>query len=184
MLKEDKEFAINGKQKGSVREETSVVSGTTGIRVQNRHQKPLHPLSHQHEEGEVRREKKNLRGRSPSGKFDRQPCKNFLKGICTESPCDNWHPPECHFYKSESGCNFGDKCSFAHRQVEGQPCKMPKKDGDTGAVGRQNSSMRFCTRDQRKSPIACSLEPCADVHMRILSQLDRDTRRKHQHLLV
>ena len=27
--------------------------------------------------------KKNLRGRSPSGKFDRQPCKNFFKGNCS-----------------------------------------------------------------------------------------------------
>ena len=33
VLKMDKEFAINGKQKGSVREETSVVSGTTGRKV-------------------------------------------------------------------------------------------------------------------------------------------------------
>ena len=46
---------------------------------------------------------KNLGGRSPFGKFDRQPCKNFLKGICTESPCDYWHPPECQFYESDSG---------------------------------------------------------------------------------
>ena len=35
-----------------------------------------------------------LRGRSPSGKSNRQPCKDFLKGICTKLPCDNWHPPE------------------------------------------------------------------------------------------
>ena len=56
-LKEDKEFAISGKQKVSVREETSVVSRTMRISVQNRHQKPLHPLSHQHQEVEVRREK-------------------------------------------------------------------------------------------------------------------------------
>ena len=25
---------------------------------------------------------------------NRQPCKDFLKGICTKLPCDNWHPPE------------------------------------------------------------------------------------------
>ena len=30
--------------------------------------------------------KKNLRGRSPSGKFARQPCKDYLKCICTKSP--------------------------------------------------------------------------------------------------
>ena len=47
VLKEDKENAINGKQKDSFREETRVVSSTVKISVQNRHEKPLHPLSHQ-----------------------------------------------------------------------------------------------------------------------------------------
>ena len=51
--------------------------------------------------------KKNLRGLSPSGKFDRQSCKNFLKYIFTEPLCDIWHPPEGQFYKSESVCRFG-----------------------------------------------------------------------------
>ena len=55
VLKEDKENAINGKQEDSVREETIVVSGTIKIGVQNRHQKPLHPLNNQHKEVEVRR---------------------------------------------------------------------------------------------------------------------------------
>ena len=57
VLKGDKEFAINGKQKNSEGEETNAVSSTTVMSVQNRHQKPLHPLSHQHQEAEVRREK-------------------------------------------------------------------------------------------------------------------------------
>ena len=57
MVKEDQENAINGKQKDSVREETNAVSGTTVMSVQNRHQKPLHPLNHQHQEVEVSGEK-------------------------------------------------------------------------------------------------------------------------------
>ena len=57
VLKEDKENAVTGKQKGSVREETNAVSGTKVMSVQNRHQRPLHNLSHQHQEVEVRREK-------------------------------------------------------------------------------------------------------------------------------
>ena len=57
VLKEDQENAINGEQKDSVRKETNAVSSTTAMSVQNRHQKPLHPLSHQHKEVEVRREK-------------------------------------------------------------------------------------------------------------------------------
>ena len=100
--------------------------------MQNRHQKPLEPPTHG---GRSASRKRNLRGWSPSGKTNRQPCKNFSKGICTKSPCDCWHPPEGQVKNSESGCKFGDKCSFAHRQIEGQPSnKTLKKDGDKSAV--------------------------------------------------
>ena len=40
-----------------------------------------------------------------------------LEGTCNNSFCEKWHPPECLFYKTKSGCRFGEKCSFAHRQV-------------------------------------------------------------------
>ena len=58
VLKEDKENAVNWKQKDSVREETGVVSNTMKISAQNRHQKPLNPLSHQNQEVEVHRGKR------------------------------------------------------------------------------------------------------------------------------
>ena len=61
------------------------------------------------------------RGRSPSVKMSRLPCKDYLKGTCTTPLCEKWHPPECLFYKSENGCKFGEKCSYAHRQVDEQP---------------------------------------------------------------
>ena len=61
---------------------------------------PSEPPTHR---GGSASRKKNLRGRSPSGKTNRQPRKHFLKGTCTKSPCENWHPPECQFYESESG---------------------------------------------------------------------------------
>ena len=102
--------------------------------VQKRHQKPAPPSEPPQQRGRSASRKKDLRGWSPSGKFVRQPCKDYLKGICTKSPCDDWHPPECHFYKSESGCKFGEKCSFAHRQVEGQPKQKSRKNGDKSAV--------------------------------------------------
>ena len=47
------------------------------------------------------------RGHSPSGRMSRWPCKDQLKGTCTNSFCEKWHPPECLFYKSKSGCRFG-----------------------------------------------------------------------------
>ena len=48
------------------------------------------------------------RGRSPSGRMSRWPCKGYLKGTCTTPFCEKWHPPECLFYKSENGCRFGE----------------------------------------------------------------------------
>ena len=58
----------------------------------------------------------------------------YLKGTCPNSFCEKWHPPECLFYKSESGCRFGEKCSYAHRQAQEQPSKRSKKNGDKNAV--------------------------------------------------
>ena len=45
-----------------------------------------------------------------------------------------WHPPECLFYKTKSGCRFGEKCSYAHRQVDEQPTKRSKNNDDKSAV--------------------------------------------------
>ena len=56
------------------------------------------------------------------------PVKDYLKGTCTNSFSEKWHPPECLFYKTKSGCRFGEKCSYAHRQVDEQPTvKGPKR---------------------------------------------------------
>ena len=43
-------------------------------------------------------------------------------------------PPECLFYKTKSGCRFGEKCSYAQRQVDEQPTKRPRKNDDKSAV--------------------------------------------------
>ena len=74
------------------------------------------------------------RGKSPSGRMFRLPCKDYLIGTCTNSFCEKWHPPECLFYKTKSGCRFGEKCSYAHRHVDEQPSKRSKKNGDKSAV--------------------------------------------------
>ena len=124
--KEDKENAINGKQKDSVREETSAVSSTTRISVQNRHQKPLHPLNHQHTEVEV------CRGNAPSdaeaslGSPTDSRAKTPWKVLALNYFVTIGILPNVSFM-SESGCKFGDMCSFAKRQVEGQPSKKLEK---------------------------------------------------------
>ena len=61
-------------------------------------------------------------------------CKDYLKGTCTNSFCEKWHPPECLFYKTKSGCRFGEKCSYAHRQFVEQPSKRSKKNDDKSAA--------------------------------------------------
>ena len=64
----------------------------------------------------------------------RWPCKDYFKGTCNNSFCEKWHPPECLFYKTKSGCRFGEKCSYAHRQVDEQPNRRSKKNDDKSAV--------------------------------------------------
>ena len=49
------------------------------------------------------------RGKSPSGRMSRWPCKDYLRGTCNNSSCKRWHPPECLFYKNKNGCRFWGK---------------------------------------------------------------------------
>ena len=66
---------------------------------------------------------KSPKGRSLSGRVNRMPCKDHLKGTCANPSCEKCYSPECSFYKFTEGCKFRDKCAFAHRKVEQQPSK-------------------------------------------------------------
>ena len=116
-----------------VKKETIVVSATiwTSV-VRVHHQIRLRILS-------CGRVSENHRGPevpevSPSGRVSRWLCKDYLRGTCNNSFCERWHPPECRYYKIKSGCRFGEKCSFAHRQVDAQPTKWSKSNNDKSAV--------------------------------------------------
>ena len=82
------------------------------------------------------------RGKSPSGRMSRWPCKDYLRGTCNNSPCKRWHPSECLFYKNKNGCRFGEKCSFAHRQVDAQPTKWSKSNNDQSATIDQGNLIK------------------------------------------
>ena len=73
------------------------------------------------------------RGRNHGGKMTRLPCKDCVKGTCTNSFCKKCHP-ECLFYKTKSGCRFEEKCSCAHRQVDEQLGKRSENNGGKSAV--------------------------------------------------
>ena len=120
-LEGSKESAINGKQKDSGQKETPVVSATMGTNAEHRR---AHRLSYTEPEtqndGKTSSQGNFLRGRSPSGKRNRRPCKDDITGKCTNPSCDSWHPAVCQNYKTESSCKFDEKCSFVHR-VDCQP---------------------------------------------------------------
>ena len=75
-------FVTSGKKKGSIRRETSVVSGMRATIVQSRHQKAVPASEPQNSKtrGRCVSRKRKARGRSQSEKFNRPPCKYFLKG--------------------------------------------------------------------------------------------------------
>ena len=50
---------------------------------------------------------------------------NFVKSGTRQNACS---------YKTKSGCRFGEKCSYAHRQIDEQPPKRSKKNDDKSAV--------------------------------------------------
>ena len=127
-MKEEKVFATSGKKEANVRRETHAVSGIrVTITRKNQNTKPPHLLSHPCHEVEVCRGKEASEARSNHGAILRQPCRYYLKGTCTRSLCEYWHPPDCQFYKTGTGCKAGEKCLFPHHKVDEQPNKKPTK---------------------------------------------------------
>ena len=94
---------------------------------------------------------------SPSGRMFRWPCNDYLKGTCNNSFCEGWHPPECLFCKAKNGCRFGEKCSYTHRQIDEQPGKRSKQNGDKSAVAMLKITRQlgcvFCQQNTHTSHI-------------------------------
>ena len=101
---------------------------------------------------EMHREPEKSWRQKPKWENGRLPCKNYLKWTCTTPFCEKWHPPECWFYKSESGCKFGDECSYAHRQVDEQPSRRSQKNGNRIAVAFVKNTRHFCCVFQDMEP--------------------------------
>ena len=92
------------------------------------------------------------------GECSRLPCKDYLKRTCTTPFCEKWHPPECLFHKSEKGCRFGEKCSYAHRQVDEQPSIRSKKNGDKSAVAMLKITQQLgCVSQDMEPPKSSSI---------------------------
>ena len=63
-------------------------------------------------------------------------------------------------YKTKSGCRFGEKCSFAHRQVDEQSTKWSKSNNDKSAVAmlkkgnwQERESVSDACHDRTDKPV-------------------------------
>ena len=67
------------------------------------------------------------RGKSPSCRTSRLPCKGCLKGTCTNSFCERWHLPECLFYRPRVVVGLG-KSALTHTvRLMNSRLKGPKR---------------------------------------------------------
>ena len=56
------------------------------------------------------------------------------------------------------GCRFGKQCSYAHRQVDEQPSKKSKKNGDTSAVAKLKITRQLgCVFQNMEPPKSSSI---------------------------
>ena len=61
-------------------------------------------------------------------------------------------------FATENGCRFGEKCSHAHRQVDEQPSKNSKKNGDKSAVAVLKSTRQLgCVFQDMEPPKSSSI---------------------------
>ena len=101
----------------SVRKETLAVSGTMQISVPNLRLSPLllpeHPAS-QDVKGSAKAE--SPRGRNPSGRINRMPCKDHLKCTCANPSCEKWHLESVRCTKLRKAANSGVS---AHSHIAG-----------------------------------------------------------------
>ena len=102
--------------------------------------------------------KTSIRGESNQRSIFGQPCRYYLRRTCTRTSCEYWHPPECQFYKHETGCKAGEKCLFPYYKVEEQPNiksqqeLLPKKkrdsdDKNAAAIVRSVSQLGYVSQD-------------------------------------
>ena len=87
-----------------------------------------------------------LRGRSPSGKLSRRPCRNYLTGNCTNLSCIFFGIfSNVNVTKHIRDADSVKKCVFRHKEVGSQPDEKPKNSGGKGFVALfQNSKQLGC----------------------------------------
>ena len=96
---------------------------------------PRHPRScaktrHLSRDRSVSR-KRSIRGKSFHGSILRQPGRYYLKGTCTRTSCEYWHPPECQFFflkKKKRVVRLETSVCFRTTRLMNNQIKKPKKE--------------------------------------------------------
>ena len=174
VYKEFLEIVGNGSPTGSVLEETIAVSATMLIKRGKMTQSNTSPNSFMQQNERKASRTRSPRGRSPSRRMYRWPCKDYLRGTCVNSFCEKWHPPECLFYKTKSGCKLGEKCSYAHRQVDEQLSKRSKRNDDKSAVAMLKEND---WRENVRQPLV-NLDKCHERSGRSDKNRDHELKRR------
>ena len=123
---EVQEIVGSGKPTGSVRKETIAVSATILIK-RGKMTQPNPSRNSFMQQNERNASRTRSRGNRTSGRTSRWPCKDYLKKTCTNSFCEKWHPPECFFYKTKSGCRFGKSARMHIVRLMNSRLKGPKR---------------------------------------------------------
>ena len=138
--KEFLEIVGNGKLTGSVWKETIAVSATISISVEKLQSRiRLRILSCSRMRG-MRREPEVPEARVPVVECLDCPARITLKGTCTNSFCEKWHPPECLFYKSDCStsrrmdADFEKSALMEIARLKNSLGKRSQKNGDKSAV--------------------------------------------------
>ena len=96
--------------------------------------------------------KRNVRGRSQSEKCNRLPCKYFLNGTCTKSPCECWYPPECQFQCLGRDVNSAQSAYSLTGRLKSHRTKSRKKGDDKSAVAVVKSVRQLSCVSQDTEP--------------------------------
>ena len=72
---------------------------------------------------------RSFRGRSPSGRMSRWPCKDYLRGTCNNSFCEKWHPSRMLVLQDQEWLSVWGKSGHTHIvRLMKQPTKNVQKE--------------------------------------------------------
>ena len=139
-----KENAVSGVQTDSVRREMLAVSATVRISVEKQHGRPLL----------LNNRRRQTTGKTSKGKSPRD--STLVETVRTRRVVLGILP----YVKitKQSGCKFGEKWIFRHKEVDSQPDKKPKNTGCKGSVALlKNSKQLGCVFQDFKPPKSKSI---------------------------